>query len=203
MPARVSRDARGAGGALASRVGEGRMIIRTARPATELAVDPGDVRVIVEQLSGLPCRGRSTTSSLQETLPSACRRWPLTLPSWRATYTCFALGVVGARRSGRVRIGRTAPVVTSASTRSSCSMSTATAEVACGHRCSVWSRPRTGSGGSKPRIAVWPVDPRRAGGGAAAGAPLNRRRRRRRGADDGPAAPAALPRSTLEFGVTH
>jgi hypothetical protein len=155
------------------------MTIRTARPAAELAVDPGDVRVIVEQLVGPACRGtllgRSTTSSLQETLPSACR-WPLTLPSWRATCTCFASGAVGARRSGRVRIGRTAPVATSASTRSSCSMSTAMVEVACGHRCSVWSRPRTGSGGSKPRNAVWPVDPRRTG--VAAGSPRRRRRRR-------------------------
>ncbi len=33
------------------------MIIRTARPAAELAVDPGEVRVIVEQRSGPPCRG--------------------------------------------------------------------------------------------------------------------------------------------------
>ena len=33
------------------------MIIRTARPAAALAVDPGEVRVVVEQLSGLPCRG--------------------------------------------------------------------------------------------------------------------------------------------------
>ena len=137
------------------------MIIRTA--AAALAVDPGEVRVVVEQRSGLPCRGTLDDElAAGNTVERACR-WPLTLPSWRATCTCFASGVVGARRSGRVRIGRTAPGATSASTRSSCSMSTATAEVACGHRCSVWSRPRTGSGWSKPRIAVWPVDPRRTG----------------------------------------
>ena len=205
MPARPSRDARGAGRALASGAGEGRMTIRTARPAAALPVDPCDVRVIVEQLAGLPCRGTLDDELAAETLPSACRRWPLTLASWRATCTCCASGAVGARRSGRVRIGRTAPVATSASTRSSCSTSTARAVVVCGHRCSVWSRPRTGSGGCKPRIAVWPVDPRRTG--AAAGSPLNCRRRRvdRRGrsVDGGPAATAALPCSTLELGATH
>ena len=45
------------------------------------------------------------------------------------------------------------------------------------------------------------------GRGAAAGAPLNCRRRhvdrRGRSVDGGPAATAALPGSTLEFGVTH
>ena len=33
------------------------MIIRTVRPAAALPADPCEVRVIVEQLAGLPCRG--------------------------------------------------------------------------------------------------------------------------------------------------
>jgi hypothetical protein len=107
--------------------------------------------------------------ALPKTLPGTCRRWPLTLRSWRTSCTCSASCAVGARRSGRVRIGRTAPGATSASTRPFCSTSTARAEGACGPRCSVWWQPRTGSGGSRPRHAGWLVDSRRTG--AAAGSP--------------------------------
>ena len=53
--------------------------------------------------------GRGMSCALPKTLPGTCRRWPLTLRSWRTSCTCSASCAVGARRSGRVRIGRTAP----------------------------------------------------------------------------------------------
>jgi len=143
-------------------------------------------------------QGSATTSAATSTAASRCpvygrrlsralaRRRPPTLPLWGRTCTCCASGAVDARRSGRVRIERTARVATSASTRSSCSTGTVMAGAVYGHRCLVWWRPRTGSGMCTLRHAVRPVDPRLI---------------RPTGGRSGCPASAAVPRSTLELCV--
>ncbi len=63
--------------------------------------------------SARPAGGRSTTTSLQETLPSACRRWPLTLMGarWRgrSSSSVGAVCAVGARRVGGAGPGSRSP----------------------------------------------------------------------------------------------